>query len=66
MNGFPIISVITFLPLFGAILIIGLAADQKNLARLLALGFSFISLALTFFLWVRFNTASGDLQFVDN
>jgi NADH-quinone oxidoreductase subunit M len=66
MSGFPIISVITFLPLFGAILIIGLAAEQKKLARLLALGFSFISLALTIFLWARFDSSSGELQFVES
>jgi len=65
MNGFPIISVITFLPLFGAIVLIGLSAEQKKLARWLALGFSLVSLVLTIFLWTRFNPASGDLQFVE-
>ena len=65
MNGVPVISVITFLPLFGAIAIIGLRSEQKKLARSLALGFSSLSLALTIFLWTRFNPASGDLQFVE-
>ena len=65
MNGFPIISVITFLPLFGAIAIIGLNAGQKNLARRLAFGFSLVALALAIFMWTRFNPASGDLQFVE-
>jgi NADH-quinone oxidoreductase subunit M len=65
MNGFPIISVLTFLPLFGAIVLIGLSAEQKKLARWLALGFSFVSLVLAVYLWTRFNPASGDLQFVE-
>jgi len=65
MSGFPIISVLTFLPLVGAIVLIGLSADQKKLARCLALGFSLLSLVLTIFLWTRFNTSSGDLQFVE-
>jgi NADH-quinone oxidoreductase subunit M len=65
MSSFPIISVLTFLPLFGAIAIIGLNAEQKKLARRLALGFSFVALALTIFLWTRFNPASGELQFVE-
>jgi NADH-quinone oxidoreductase subunit M len=63
MNGF--ISVLTFLPLFGAIVLIGLSADQKKLARCLALGFSLVSLVLAIFLWTRFNSSSGDLQFVE-
>jgi NADH-quinone oxidoreductase subunit M len=65
MSGFPVISVLTFLPLFGAIAIIGFSAEQKILARRLALGFSFASLALTAFLWTQFNPASGELQFVE-
>lgn len=65
MSGFPIISVITFLPLFGAIVLLGISAEQKKLARGLAFGFSFVALALTVFMWTRFNPASGDLQFVE-
>jgi NADH-quinone oxidoreductase subunit M len=65
MSGFPIISVITFLPLFGAIVLIGFNAEQKKLARGLAFGFSIVALALTVFMWTRFNPASGDLQFVE-
>jgi NADH-quinone oxidoreductase subunit M len=65
MSGFPIISFLTFLPLFGAIVLIGLSADQKKLARWLALGFSLVSLVLIIFLWTRFNPSSGDLQFVE-
>jgi len=65
MSGFPVISIITLLPLFGAIAIIGLNNDQKNLARGLAFGFSIVSLALTILMWMRFNPASGELQFVE-
>lgn len=65
MSGFPIISILTFLPLFGAIAIIGLNAEQKKLARSLAFGFSMVSLALTIFMWTRFDAASGELQFVE-
>jgi NADH-quinone oxidoreductase subunit M len=65
MSGFPILSIITFLPLFGAIAIIGLPAERKKLARSLAFGFSILSLVLTLFMWTRFNAASGTLQFVE-
>src|SRR5258708_14139863 len=65
MSGFPMISVITFLPLFGAIVLLGISAEQKKLASGLAFGFSIVALALTVFMWTRFNPASGDLQFVE-
>jgi NADH-quinone oxidoreductase subunit M len=60
-----VISILTFLPLFGGIAIIGLNANQKNLARGLAFGFSIVSLALAIFMWTRFDAASGELQFVE-
>ncbi len=63
MNSFPFLSVLTTVPLIGAITILGLGDKQKNRARILALAFSFIALALTLILWHRFDAASGDLQF---
>jgi len=45
--------------------LIGFNAEQKKLARGLAFGFSFVALALTVFMWTRFNSASGDLQFIE-
>ena len=44
-------------------MVVGLGAEQKRLARWLALGFSFGALALALVLWHQFNSASGDLQF---
>jgi NADH-quinone oxidoreductase subunit M len=63
MNAFPFITVLTAVPLIGAIGILIFSAQNAKLARGLGLGSCFFSLALTFFLWCRFDPASGDLQF---
>lgn len=63
MRVFPFLSVLTAVPLIGAITILVLGDKRKNRARILAFAFSFIALALTLILWHRFNSASGELQF---
>jgi len=50
-------------PLLGAVMVIGLGAEKRRLARWLALSFSFFGLGLVLVLWSRFNPASGELQF---
>jgi NADH-quinone oxidoreductase subunit M len=63
MIAFPLITILTAVPLIGALGVLGFGAKSKNLARGVALTFSFIALALTLILWHRFNPASGELQF---
>src|SRR5271154_1835176 len=63
MSAFPLITILTIVPLIGALGILCLSAQNKNFARGMALIFSFIALALTLILWHRFNPASGELQF---
>jgi len=63
LNGFPILSAITFLPLIGGLIVVGLGNESKCLPRKLAVGFSFASLALAILLWNQFDAASGELQF---
>ena len=46
MNGFPWLTVLTLLPLFGGLVVIGLR-DQQKLARKLTLISSFLALGLT-------------------
>lgn len=62
MNSLPMLTIITLLPLIGGIIVVGL--QDKQLARRLALGFSFLSLLLALVLWKSFDTTSGGLQFV--
>ena len=64
MNGLPILTLLTLVPLVGGVLVAGLG-EQKRFARGLSLAFAFVSLALTFVLWKSFDPASGELQFVE-
>ncbi|HEX5283879.1 MAG TPA: NADH-quinone oxidoreductase subunit M [Bryocella sp.] len=63
MTAFPFLSVLTAVPLIGAITILGLGDRQKSRARIVALLFSLIALALTLILWHWFDSTSGELQF---
>ncbi len=66
--GFPLLSLITFLPLAGAFVILTIRGEEAVLARnarWTALWTSLINLALSLILWVRFDTASADFQFVE-
>ena len=46
MNAFPLITILTAVPLIGALGVLGLGAKSRTLARGTALTFSFIALAL--------------------
>lgn len=63
MNGFPILTILTLLPLIGGIIVAGL--HDRKLARSFALGFSLLSLGLALALWKTFDAANGALQFVE-
>jgi NADH-quinone oxidoreductase subunit M len=63
MNAFPLITILTVVPLIGGLGILGLSKQNNNIARNMALTSSLIALALTLVLWHRFNPASGELQF---
>ena len=61
----PWLTILILVPLFGGIVIAGLAAEKWRLARGLALAFSLVGLAGALCLWKHFNAATGDLQFVE-
>ena len=63
MNGFPLITALTLVPLFGAVALAGLDSDKKSLGRGMALGFSFLSFLLAIVLWRNFDAASSAAQF---
>jgi len=67
--GFPILSLITFLPLAGAVIIATLsgaeAAVARN-ARWIALWTSLIVLALGIYLWIAFDPSQAGFQFVED
>ncbi len=69
MQNFPLLSLLIFLPLVGAVLILVLAhGDEAVVARnsrWTALWTSAINFLLSLFVWVHFDTTTADFQFVE-
>ena len=65
MSTLPWLTILTLVPLFGGIVVVGLGAEQRRLARGLSLAFSLVGLAGAMCLWMHFDAASGNLQFVE-
>ncbi len=66
--GFPLLSLIIFLPLIGATIIASVRGDARTVAsnaRWTALWTSLIVFFLSLVLWVRFDRSSADFQFVE-
>ena len=64
--GFPILSLVTFLPLAGAFIIMMVRGEDEVVARnarWTALWTSLITLALSLILWARFDQSSAEFQF---
>ncbi len=67
--GFPILSVLIFLPLLAALLILAIPGDEQaraNNARWIALGATLIEFALGIWLWVSFDNSTANFQFVED
>ncbi len=64
MNA-PILSIITFLPLAGALLFVFIPKEQKNLIRSLALGITIITFLVSLSLYFNFDSQTADPQFVE-
>lgn len=68
MIEFPLLSAMTFLPLAGVFLILmirGEQADVERNAKHVALFSSLFTLAFGLFMYVQFDSASADFQFVE-
>ncbi len=68
MYGLPILSVVTFLPLFGALLVLLLRGTKEQVernARFTALWTSIITFILSLLLWHNFDATKADYQFVE-
>ena len=64
--GFPVLSLITFLPLVGALVIISVRGEEEVVAsnaRWTALWTSLIVFGLSLVLWVDFDPSNGSFQF---
>ena len=65
MNGHPVISIVTFTPLAGAIILAFMNQSNRRLARGLALAFCAMGLLHALMLWVNFDATSWQPQFVE-
>ncbi|HEV7456912.1 MAG TPA: NADH-quinone oxidoreductase subunit M [Roseococcus sp.] len=66
--GFPILSLVTFLPLLGVLVILSVRGDEATVAsnaRWTALWTSLVTFALSLVLWFQFDRNSPDFQFVE-
>jgi len=66
--GFPLLSLLTFLPLVGGAVIMAIRGSEEAVAsnaRWTALWTSLIVFALSLVLWFRFDTSSAGFQFVE-
>ena len=65
LEGLPLVSLVTFLPLVGAILIAFLPSGRPQLVRYAALGVALLTCAVSLVLLVGFSAANPDFQFVE-
>ncbi len=68
MTEWPILSLVTFLPLVGAFFVLLIRGDTSTVAvnaRMTALWTSLITFALSLFLWINFDTGEAGFQFVE-
>jgi NADH-quinone oxidoreductase subunit M len=63
VNGLPLLTILTLVPVAGGITVAGLGSERKNLARGLALFTGFVSLVLAVVLWQMFDSSSNAFQF---
>ena len=63
MNGLPILTFLTLVPLVGAVIVAAVGQENKRLARSLAFGVSLLSLGIALALWKSFDATSGAMQF---
>jgi NADH-quinone oxidoreductase subunit M len=66
--GFPLLSLITFLPIAGVLVILSVRGEEAVVAsnaRWTALWTSLITFALSLILWFRFDRDTADFQFVE-
>jgi len=65
ISSAPILSIVTFLPLVGALIIGCLNRDAKDNARWVALWTTTITFLISLLIWINFDNTSSAFQFVE-
>nr|WP_221379802.1 NADH-quinone oxidoreductase subunit M [Actinoplanes polyasparticus] len=63
MNDFPFLSILTLLPLVGAVVVALVPRQKAELAKTIAFGWSLVVLVLSIFMWIAFNVGGDRFQF---
>jgi NADH-quinone oxidoreductase subunit M len=63
VTHFPFLSILTLLPLVGAIVVAALPRSKAELAKTVALVWSLAVLVLSIFMWIAFKTGGARFQF---
>ncbi|MBI5639866.1 MAG: NADH-quinone oxidoreductase subunit M [Nitrospirae bacterium] len=64
-SGFPLLSVLIFFPVAGALILLLVSRSRETLIKWLALGVSIMNFALSIPLFINFNKATHLMQFVE-
>jgi NADH-quinone oxidoreductase subunit M len=65
LTGVPILSIVTFFPLLGALAIATLSKDAVGNARWAALWVTLLTFAASLLIWINFDTGNAGFQFVE-
>jgi NADH-quinone oxidoreductase subunit M len=65
LNGFPILSLITFAPILGSVIILLMPGKYEKAIKWTALVVSLIPLALSVILWLNYDASVPGMQFVE-
>ncbi|HDN80009.1 MAG TPA: NADH-quinone oxidoreductase subunit M, partial [Chloroflexi bacterium] len=63
--SFPILTVITFTPAIGALILLLIPKEKVDVIRRFSILVSLIPLALSTYLWFAYNQSAGGMQFVE-
>ena len=61
----PVLSLLVFLPVIGAVLVLLMGKGRDNAVRQLTLAVSLLTFALSLYMWWHFDPNSADYQFVE-
>src|SRR5690606_4757443 len=64
-SGWPLLSLLTWLPVVGGVVVLLLGERRRELAKLAALVFSLVTLVLCIPLWTGFDSSTAAMQFVE-
>ena len=65
MNGLPVLSLVTFFPLLGALLIAAQNREASRNARWIALYTTLFTLGVALWIWANFDKGNAGFQFVE-